>query len=103
MHTGPHALATNACLLQRRGRDSNPRSRSPGTTVFKTAAFNRSATPPGSRTDRGRRLAGGPVAKAVERQAEDALGLVRIAGGDLGDPDHHLDDFGDGDVVAHDP
>ena len=32
---------------ERRGWDSNPRDRSPGLLVFKTSAFNRSATPPG--------------------------------------------------------
>ena len=37
----------------RRGRDSNPGDLSPGPTVFKTAAFNRSATPPGGTICRG--------------------------------------------------
>ena len=32
--------------IQRRGRDSNPRRTKPPETVFETAAFNRSATPP---------------------------------------------------------
>ena len=32
--------------IQRRGRDSNPRTGKTRSTVFKTAAFNRSATPP---------------------------------------------------------
>ncbi len=32
--------------LKRKGRDSNPGDRSRGLTVFKTAAFNRSATLP---------------------------------------------------------
>jgi hypothetical protein len=32
---------------RRRGRDSNPRRTKPPETVFETAAFNRSATPPG--------------------------------------------------------
>src|SRR6476469_8920102 len=34
-------------LEQRRGRDSNPRTTKPPLTVFETAAFNHSATPPG--------------------------------------------------------
>ena len=33
----------------RRGWDLNPRDRKPGPTVFETAAFGRSATPPGER------------------------------------------------------
>ena len=33
-------------LYERKGRDSNPGDRSRGLTVFKTAAFNRSATLP---------------------------------------------------------
>jgi hypothetical protein len=33
---------------ERRGRDSNPRSGGNRTPVFKTGAFDRSATPPGS-------------------------------------------------------
>jgi hypothetical protein len=33
-------------LVKRRGRDSNPRDASRRPTVFKTAAFVRSATPP---------------------------------------------------------
>ena len=40
----------NSCVVPptgwRRGRDSNPRSRASGTTVFKTVAFVHSATPP---------------------------------------------------------
>jgi hypothetical protein len=37
---------TRAALAERKGRDSNPGDRSRGLTVFKTAAFNRSATLP---------------------------------------------------------
>jgi hypothetical protein len=33
-------------LKERRGRDSNPRGTEPPRTVFETAAFDRSATPP---------------------------------------------------------
>ena len=35
---------------RRKGRDSNPGDRSRGLTVFKTAAFNRSATLPGQQS-----------------------------------------------------
>jgi hypothetical protein len=34
------------CLLERRGRDLNPRRTQRPETVFETAAFDRSATPP---------------------------------------------------------
>jgi hypothetical protein len=33
-------------LVERRGRDLNPRPTEPPATVFETAAFDRSATPP---------------------------------------------------------
>jgi hypothetical protein len=33
-------------LVERRGRDLNPRRTKPPETVFETAAFDRSATPP---------------------------------------------------------
>ena len=36
------------CCRERRGRDSNPRDALRRLPVFKTGAFNRSATPPGS-------------------------------------------------------
>src|SRR5213593_4671855 len=40
-------LHSSFCILcWRRRWDSNPRYRSPGTAVFKTAALNHSATPP---------------------------------------------------------
>jgi hypothetical protein len=47
--------------LQRRGRDSNPRWTVRPTTVFETAPFNRSGTPPG-------------------RTTVDALGVLAVSG-----------------------
>jgi hypothetical protein len=40
------AVATALHRYERRGRDSNPRYRLRGTTVFETAPFNHSGTPP---------------------------------------------------------
>jgi hypothetical protein len=48
----------------------------------------------------GRCLSLWAVAQAVEGDPEDVLDLPRVAGGDLGDSDHHLDDLGDVDVRA---
>jgi hypothetical protein len=41
---------TQPSSIKRRGRDSNPRDASRRPTVFKTAAFVRSATPPGRKS-----------------------------------------------------
>src|SRR5262249_58791018 len=41
-------LSDSRGATQRRGRDSNPRCPEKGTTVFETAPFNRSGTPPGA-------------------------------------------------------
>jgi hypothetical protein len=45
-------------LVKRRGRDLNPRRTKPPETVFETAAFDRSATPPRSRDGQRNRVAG---------------------------------------------
>ena len=42
-----HVSGINRDFTQRKGGDSNPRTTLPPSTVFKTAAFNRSATLPG--------------------------------------------------------
>jgi RimJ/RimL family protein N-acetyltransferase len=57
----------NAYLLQRRGRDSNPRWTVRPTTVFETAPFNRSGTPP--RTVKGSQTSGALIVRDVT--AED--------------------------------
>src|SRR5439155_5126975 len=44
--SSPGSNEANASLLQRRGRDSNPRGTKPPLTVFETAPFNHSGTPP---------------------------------------------------------
>ncbi len=45
-HRSKGAFLLQESSVWRRGRDSNPRSRLRGTTVFKTVAFVHSATPP---------------------------------------------------------
>src|SRR3954451_14361311 len=44
---GPKPAPRRDRLYQRRGRDSNPRCAERRTTVFETAPFNHSGTPPG--------------------------------------------------------
>jgi hypothetical protein len=53
-------------MIERRGRDLNPRRTKPPETVFETAAFDRSATPPRGGTI-GRRLAA-RIAIAMRRR-----------------------------------
>src|SRR3954451_16803687 len=60
---------------KRRGRDSNPRDESPRLPVFKTGAFNRSATPP---DDSAENLASGRAAgeDLPRRAAADCAGAL---------------------------
>ena len=51
-------LGSGIRLVKRRGRDLNPRRTQRPETVFETAAFDRSATPPRGRLARGFRAAG---------------------------------------------
>src|SRR5207249_2225874 len=46
-------MVSGFALWERRGRDLNPRPTEPPVTVFETAAFDRSATPPGGALLRG--------------------------------------------------
>jgi hypothetical protein len=86
------ALAARA-QTERRGRDSNPRRTKPPETVFETAAFNRSATPPddGCRLeDRGQNgietrgcvLAGVPSCNAARRTGMERWGSASETGSD---------------------
>jgi uncharacterized protein YbjQ (UPF0145 family) len=64
-------------LRERRGRDSNPRTTKPPLTVFETAAFNHSATPPGVLPSIERLPRGGSACRAAGyRQPMDDILIV---------------------------
>src|SRR6185437_15241487 len=66
------ACAAGFRVIKRRGRDLNPRRTKPPETVFETAAFDRSATPP--RSPHGQR---NRVAHAISRRLPPEPGSAR--------------------------
>src|SRR3954453_20004742 len=74
-------------FCRRRGWDSNPRGTRRPLTVFETAPFNRSGTPPGEKASGAPRLS---VGSAIPLAAGDALPLLgsrlatRVSLGDRG-------------------